>query len=82
MPEKPLRIGIIGANYTLIAHGHAWRVLPGVEIGAICTAHQETAEAAAREYGIDNAYWDYRKLYAESCHGLSSQGSPHRNLAV
>ena len=62
MPERTLRVGIIGANYTLIAHSHAWRTLPGVEITAVCTAHQDTAEAAAKEYGIAKAFWDYRKL--------------------
>jgi predicted dehydrogenase len=62
MSIEKLRVGIIGANYTLIAHSHAWRALPGVEIGAVCTAHKETAEAAAKEYDIPKAYWDYRQM--------------------
>lgn len=62
MTAKKLRVGIIGANYTLIAHSGAWRALPDIEIGAVCTAHKETAEAAAKEFGIPKAYWDYRKM--------------------
>ena len=62
MNNKKLRVGIIGANYTLIAHSHAWRALPDIEIGAVCTSRQETAEAAAKEYGIPKAYWDYRQM--------------------
>lgn len=62
MASEKLRVGIVGANYTLIAHSGAWRALPGVEIGAICTAHRQTAEAAAREYDIPKAYWDYRQM--------------------
>jgi len=62
MTDRKLRVGIIGANYTLIAHSHAWRAIPGIELAAVCTAHQETAEAAAKEYGIPKAYWDYRKM--------------------
>lgn len=62
MSAKPLRVGIVGANYTLIAHGGAWRAIPGVEIGAICTAHRETAEAAARDFSIPKAYWNYHEM--------------------
>ncbi len=60
--NRPIRVGIIGANYTLIAHSGAWRAIPGVEIGAVCTAHQETAEAAARDFAIPKAYWNYREM--------------------
>src|SRR5215212_5740110 len=62
MSDKKLKVGIIGANYTLIAHSGAWRALPNIEIAAVCTAHKETAEAAAKEYGIPKAYWDYREM--------------------
>ncbi len=51
------RVGIIGANWTLKVHGSAWRSLPGVEVAAVCTAHRETAEAAAKAFSIARAYW-------------------------
>jgi predicted dehydrogenase len=31
-------------------------------VAAICTAHRETAEAAAATHGIAKAYWDYREM--------------------
>lgn len=62
---KPLKVGIIGANYTLNHHTPAWRLQPGVEVAAICTAHRETAEAAAAEFGIPKAYWNLADLVAD-----------------
>lgn len=59
------RVGIIGANWTLKVHGTAWRMLPDVEVAAVCTAHQDTAEAAARLFGIPKAYWDVKDLCAD-----------------
>jgi len=62
---KPLKIGIIGANWTLTHHAPAWRLLPGVEVAAICTAHKETAEAAAAKAGIPKAYWSVEEMVAD-----------------
>ncbi len=59
------KIGIIGANWSLKVHGSAWRMLPGVELAAVCTAHRETAEAAAEAYGVPRAYWDFREMAAD-----------------
>jgi hypothetical protein len=43
-----LKVGIISANWGVQAHLPAWRALSDdVEVAAICTAHQDTAEAAA-----------------------------------
>ena len=51
-----LKVGIISANWSLKVHGAAWRRIEGVEVAAICTSRQETAERAARDYGIPKAY--------------------------
>jgi predicted dehydrogenase len=59
------KIGIIGANWSLKVHGSAWRLLPGVEVAAVCTAHRETAEAAAAAFGVPRAYWDVKNLVAD-----------------
>jgi len=61
---EPLKVGIVGANWTLF-HAAAWRNVPGVEVAAICTAHQETAEAAAAENGIPKAYWRLQDMLAD-----------------
>jgi len=65
MAEKRVRIGIVGAHWALSGHAPAWRMLPGAEVVAICTAHRETAEAAANRSGIGKAYWDYREMIAD-----------------
>lgn len=62
--SRQLRAGIISANWGMTAHLPAWRA-NGVEVAAVCTAHEETAHAAAIKYGIEKAYWDYRKLVAD-----------------
>lgn len=61
----PLRVGIIGANWSLKVHGTAWRLLKDVEITAVCTAHKETAETAAQTFGIPTAYWNVADLAAD-----------------
>lgn len=60
-----VRVGIIGANWSLKVHGTAWRQLPGVEVAAVCTAHRETAEAAAAAFGVPKAYWNVEDLAAD-----------------
>ena len=60
--SSKIKVGIVSANWSLKVHGMAWRTLPGVEVAAICTAHRETAEAAAREFGIAKAYWDHERM--------------------
>src|SRR3546814_4089872 len=64
--QRPLRVGMIGANWGIVGHLPAWRNLPGVEVAAICTAHEETARAAADAHGIPHAYHDYRRMIDEA----------------
>lgn len=63
--ERPLRVGIVSANWGVHGHLPAWRGLPGVEVTAICTAHKDTAEKAAASFGISRAFWDYRKMMTD-----------------
>jgi predicted dehydrogenase len=60
-----LRIGIISANWGAMAHLPAWRGVPGVEVTAICTSRQETAEAAAAKFGITRPFWDAIAMTAD-----------------
>jgi predicted dehydrogenase len=57
-----IRVGIIGASasrgFASIAHMPALRALPQFEIAAVCTSRQQTAEAAARHYGVPLAFSD------------------------
>jgi predicted dehydrogenase len=62
MSDK-IRVGIVGATVTQGgsgwgAHAHvpALHALPEYELKAVCTAHQETAEASAKEFGAELAF--------------------------
>jgi len=59
-----LRVGIMSANWGAFAHLPAWRSIPGVEVVAICTSRQETAEAAAKRCGIATPFWDAHAMAA------------------
>jgi predicted dehydrogenase len=68
--ESRLRVGIVGANaegqgWAPISHLPALRNLPAFEIAAVCTAHADTAAAAARKYGIERAFHDYEAMVRE-----------------
>jgi predicted dehydrogenase len=62
MTGRPLRVGVIGASYAAGSHLPVYARLPEIEVTAIATAHRDTAEAAARRFGIPAAYDDYRRL--------------------
>lgn len=69
------RIGIIGANWSLKVHGTVWRQCPDVEVVAVCTAHRETAEAAAAAFGISKAYWNVADMAADPDIDIMDVGS-------
>jgi predicted dehydrogenase len=66
MATTKIRVGIIGANahygWGSSAHIPALRALPEFEITAVCTSRQETADEAARHFGIPYAFHDPAKL--------------------
>lgn len=68
MAEKA-RIGIVGAraghgSWGSRAHVPALKDAQGFELKAICTAHEDTAAAAAQEYGVELAFHDYKAMAA------------------
>ncbi len=63
--KKPLRVGIVSAGWGAYAHLPAWRAVPGVEVTAICTSRQETAEAARDRLGLSRAFWDAEAMCAD-----------------
>jgi predicted dehydrogenase len=64
--SSKIRVGIVGASasrgFASIAHIPALRALPQFEIAAVSTARQESAEAAARHYGVPLAFSDPEQL--------------------
>ena len=64
----PIRIGIIGGNvagWAGRAHMPALSAgVPGVELVAVCTTKQESAEEAAKKFGVPHAFSDRAQMLA------------------
>ena len=70
MAEK-IRVGIVGATVTpggsgwgANAHVPALQALPGYELTAVCTAHEETARASKEKFGAALAFHDMDEMAA------------------
>jgi|YNPNPStandDraft_1061719.scaffolds.fasta_scaffold37987_1 predicted dehydrogenase len=63
MPEK-VRVGLIGAGFVGHIHARAYRRITDldVDIAAVAAVPLAQAEALAREFGIRDAYEDYRRI--------------------
>ena len=66
-----IRVGIVGATVTpggsgwgANAHVPALQALPGYELKAVCTAHEETAKASAEKFGAALAFHDMNEMVA------------------
>jgi predicted dehydrogenase len=57
MAEK-LRLGLIGCGFFARNHLHAWKMIPEVELVAVCDTDSDKAEAARTEFGAATAYND------------------------
>src|SRR5215218_7381317 len=64
--DNKIRVGMVGITpnrgFSSIAHMPALQALPDFEIVAVCTTRQETADAAAKHYGVPLAFADPVKL--------------------
>ena len=60
--DKKIRVGIVGASpkrgFASIAHFPALKGLPQFEIAAVCSSSRDSAEAAAKHYGVKLAFAD------------------------
>ena len=62
---RPLRVGVISANWGMLAHLPAWQAIEGVSVEAVCTSREETARAASARFGIPKAYWSHEAMAAD-----------------
>jgi len=62
-----LHVGLVGANgrWGPRAHVPALQRLPETELYAVCTAHADTAQAAADKFGVKRAYSDDKAMAAD-----------------
>ena len=70
MTDK-IRVGIVGATVTQGgsgwgAHAHvpAVHALPGYELKAVCTAHEDTAKASAAAFGAERGFHRFSEMAA------------------
>src|SRR5262245_64873641 len=70
MADK-IRVGIVGATVTqggsgwgANAHVPALKALPGYELAAVCTAHEDTAKASAAAFGAARAFHRFGDMAA------------------
>jgi predicted dehydrogenase len=65
--SKPLRVGLIGAGgrWGPRAHAPALKGVSETELYAVCTAHANTAQAAADKFGVECAYGSDKALNAD-----------------
>ncbi len=65
--SNPLRVGLIGAGgrWGPRAHVPALKGMPETELYAVCTAHEETAKAAAEKFGVAHSYGSDQAMYAD-----------------
>ena len=59
-----IRVGVIGSSFARLAYLPALRVLGGVEVVALSSAHAERARAVAEEFGVRHAYGDWEEMLA------------------
>ena len=64
--SNPLRVGLIGAGgrWGPRAHVPALKGVSEAELYAVCTAHADTAQAAADKFGVECAYGSDKTLNA------------------
>ena len=65
---NPIRVGLIGAGgrWGPRAHAPALKGVPEAELYAVCTAHADTAQAAADKLGVMRAYGNDKELNADT----------------
>jgi predicted dehydrogenase len=71
LPNKKIRVGIVGATVTVggsgwgaRTHVPALHALPGYELKAVCTAHADTALASKAAFGTELAFHDFDTMLA------------------
>lgn len=57
-----IKVGIIGCGVIAPCHIEAYRLLPGVEVAAVCDIVKNKAETMAARYGVPRIFTDYRNM--------------------
>ncbi|HEY3329994.1 MAG TPA: Gfo/Idh/MocA family oxidoreductase [Capsulimonadaceae bacterium] len=79
-----IKVGVIGVGIGR-THLNAYKKLPNVQIEAICDINETRGETAAKDFGVEKFYTDYKKMLAKSGIDAVSVCVPnhlHAELAV
>ena len=60
--NKNLKVGLLGAGFIVDAHAKALKVLPNIEITAVCDRAIERAQDTAKAYGIAHVFADLTEM--------------------
>ena len=60
--NKILKVGLLGAGFIVDAHAKALKVLPNIEITAVCDRALDRAETTASAYGIKHIFSDLSEM--------------------
>lgn len=59
-----LKCAVIGVGYLGRFHAQKYKMLPNIELVAVCDVNQANSDAVAQELSVD-AYYDYRQLFGK-----------------
>ncbi|THT97577.1 Gfo/Idh/MocA family oxidoreductase [Lampropedia puyangensis] len=62
MPERNLRIGVLGCGMISGNHFQAWQQVQGAHVVAVCDPLLERAQQRAQEFGIETCYQDSAQM--------------------
>ena len=71
-----MRVGIIGASFAKAAFLPAFRHVPGAEVVALASARLESAQEAARPFGVRHVYADWQQMLRENQFDLVCIATP------
>jgi predicted dehydrogenase len=80
-----MRVGIIGCGYVSKKHIVPLRMIPGVDIVAVCDISKDQAKRVARRYRINSVYQDFSRLIVEQQPDVLHILTPphtHRDLSI
>ncbi|MEE8517941.1 MAG: Gfo/Idh/MocA family oxidoreductase, partial [Dehalococcoidia bacterium] len=59
--SRSLRIGVIGVRFGSVVHIPAYQA-EGLDVVAVCSTREETAQAAAEKFGVPNWFTDHHEM--------------------
>ena len=84
-PSSTIRVGVIGTGFGSLVQIPGFQRSPGVEVVAVASGREARAGEVAEQFGLAEAYGDYRQMLAEQELDLVSIVTPpylHHEMAL